>query len=190
MSRHVKSVRREILQYLYKRYQRDPLTMSSPSDFFESTSVTKQELVQNIHYLHDSGLVELMMGYHPTLFAAARIKAAGIDLVENHLEFNLRFPPEPEANEQELADLARLVESLYQEAEISPLDAEQRRCLLRDAQYLREELARPAGRWRPDVVKTVLEWIADYFDDLGEHLPSLSALEQAIDRAFEADYQV
>ncbi len=124
--------------------------------------------------MSDRGLVELMMAYRPPMFAAARITADGIDLVENEMEFNLRFPPDPGSEEEATARLAILVERLSEEAEFAPLDGEARRCLLRDIQYLRDELSRPAARWRTNVIRAVLGWLAAPFSqaDLDDALPS------------------
>jgi hypothetical protein len=122
-----------------------------------------------------------MMGYNPPLFAASRITADGIDLVENQVELNRRFPPVIGELEESVAELPVLMERLVDEADFSSLDGEQRKCLLRDIQYLRDELARPAERWRTDVIDTVLAWVENHFDgDASEDLPSLSALREAM----------
>jgi len=129
----------------------------------------------------------MMIGYNPPMFAAARITADGIDLVENRFEFNLRFPPTLGEREESVADLLWLAERLVEEGELSPLDGEARKALLRDVQYLRDEIARPAERWRLRVVQTVLEWIAHSIDmeadanANAEVLPSLKALQKRIE---------
>ena len=64
-------------------------------------------------------------------------------------------------------------ERLMEEAELSPLDGEGRKCLLRDVHYLREEFARPVDRWRLKVIQEVLAWIAAEFEEPDEVLPSL-----------------
>ena len=71
-------------------------------------------------------------------------------------------------------------ERLVQEADFSPLDGEERKCLLRDVMYLRDELARPATRWRAHVIETMLNWIEGYFDDPAATLPVLAELKEAI----------
>ena len=154
--------------------------MLSPADVLEDGTVTRADLVPNIFYLSDRNLVELMIGYNPPLFAAVRITADGIDLVENRYEFNLRFPPAPGEIEEGFAGVPVVVERLVEEADFSPLDGEARRCLLRDVQYLRDELSRPAQRWRADVIDTVLGWIAGYFETPDEVLPSLAILRSLI----------
>lgn len=177
-----KSVRRRILTILYDHYLKDPLEMLTPEDVLEDGTVPREDLLANIHYLGDKGLVELMIGYNPPWFAAARITANGIDLVENRYEFNLRFPPQPGELESALADVPVLMEQLLQEAEFAPLDGDERRCLLRDILFVRDELSRPETRWRTHVIDTVLKWAEAYFDDPAEHLPTLTPLRQAIDR--------
>ena len=177
-SGHPKSIRRKLLQFMYDRYLNDPLEMVEPETFAaQLPEVTRRELVSNMHYLGDRRLVELMLGYNPPMFAAARITANGIDLVENRFEFNLRFPPAPGTEEEATAALPHLIEHLVEEADFSPLDGEERACLLRDVQFLRDELARPAHRWRQHVILAVLTWILDSADDPPETLPSALALQ-------------
>ena len=181
---HPKSVRRKLLLALYSRYLKDPLDMLAPEDVLSESAVSREDLVSNIHYLHDRGLVELMMGYNPPLFAAVRITADGIDLVENTFEFDLRFPPEPGEVESACAEIPLLCERLVEEADFAPLDGEKRRALLGDLQYLRCELARPAERWRVHVLETVLNWVESHFstveDGAHTYLPSLELLKTAI----------
>lgn len=175
-----KSVRRRILTILYEHYLADPLEMLAPEDVLEDGTILREDLLANIHYLGDRGLVELMIGYNPPMFAAARITADGMDLVENRFEFNLRFPPELDELEETMAGVPLLMERLVAEADFSSVDGEKRKCLLRDIQYLRDELARPAERWRRNVIETVCSWIDDYFANRDEVLPSLSELREAI----------
>ena len=186
-SQHPKAVRRRILQILYEHYMNDPHEMLGPQEILEDGTLPRDRLAANAHYLHDRGLVELMMGYNPPLFAAARITADGIDLVENRFEFNLLFPPAPGEQEEATAHVPVLVERLVEEAEFAPLDGEARKCLLRDVQYLREELSRPVARWRTEVVETVLGWMAAHFDDPDEMLPSLGRLREAIVQQQQAE---
>ena len=178
--RHPKHARRRLMNVLYDRYQRDPLEMLVPEDFLGPEGVAREELVANIHYLADRKLVELMIGYNPPLFAAARITANGIDLVENRFLFNLRFPPEPGQEEEAFADLPVLMERLVEEAEFAPLDGEARMALLRDVQFLRDELARPVHRWRRSVIDTVLGWIIDAAEDAQRDVPTAFTIQQAL----------
>lgn len=184
-AKHPKSVRRRLLVMLYEDYMRDPLKMPTPEDLLEDGTVSREDLIANIHYLGDRGLVELMLGYNPPMFAAVRITPDGIDLVENQVEFNRRFPPAPGEADEAFGHVPLLMERLVEEADLAALDGEQRKCLLRDVQYLRDELNRPAERWRRDVVRTVLGWIEGYFRGSGEDLPSLSALKKAVAAALE-----
>ncbi len=182
---HPKSVRRRLLQIAYERYMLDPLDMLPPEVFLEDGTVSRADLLANMYYLHDRGLIELMTGYNPPMFAAARATADGIDLVENDYEFNLRFPAAPGEVEYRASSVPELIEQLVQEAEAAPLDGEARKCLLRDVQYLRDELARPADRWRIAVVRTVLAWLEAAAAEAESELPSLKALEDAVSRALE-----
>lgn len=184
-TRHPKSIRRTLLLILYSRYQQDPLEMLTPEEILDYKSVEREDLMANMHYLKDRGLVELMIGYRPPLFAASRITADGIDLVENHYEFNLRFPPSLDELEESSAEIPILVERLVEEADFTSLDGEKRKALLRDVQFLRDELMRPVHRWRKDVVHTVLGWIEDQPEEPGE-LPSAKKLRRALeDRLLE-----
>jgi hypothetical protein len=179
---HPKAVRRKLLQFMYDRYLNDPLEMVEPEEFATHIpEVSRRELVPNMHYLSDRRLVELMIGYNPPMFAAARITANGIDLVENRFEFNLRFPPQPGSEEEAAADLPHLVERLVEEADFSALDGEERSSLLRDVQFLRDELSRPVHRWRQEVIQTVLGWITDSVDDPAESLPSAIVLRTRVE---------
>lgn len=179
-SRHPKSVRRRMLTILYDRYMKDPLDMLSPEDLLEDGTLSRGDLVPNAYYLGDRGYVELMIGYSPPMFAAARITANGIDLVENQFEFNLRFPGTPDEMEEGMADLPLLVERLVEEADFSPLDGEARRCLLRDVQYLREEFSRPVSCWRRHVIWTVMGWIGAACENADEALPSLAKIRSRV----------
>ena len=178
-TRHPKGVRRQLLLILYDRYQQDPLEMLSPEEILAYETVAREDLMANMHYLRDRGLVEMMIGYRPPLFAAARITADGIDLVENHYQFNLRFPATLDELERMNDTVPVLVERLVEEAEFTSLDGEKRHALLRDVQYLRDELMRPVRRWRHHVVHTVLDWIAQQAED-PEELPSVQPLKQAL----------
>ena len=175
-ARHPKSVRRRLLLILYQHYLRDPLQMLSPQDILADGTVRREDLLANVYYLHDRSLVELMHGYHPPMFAAVRLTATGVDLVENEFEFNLLFPPTPGELEEKGAALPALVERLVEEADFSPLDGEARKALLRDVQFLRDELARPAARWRRHVIHAVLDWMAEAVDEQDEVLPSLGKI--------------
>lgn len=177
---HPKSIRRTLLEMLYEAYFRSPLEMLSPSDLVESGQIAREDLVPNIYYLGDRGLVELMKSYAPPMFSAARITAAGIDLVENTFEFNLRFPAIPTDEENAVASVPLLIEKLVEEADLSPLDGEARKCLLRDIQFLRDELSRPVERWRGNVIRTFIRWIDAYFKNANRVMPSLGSLRLAL----------
>ncbi len=181
ISPHPKHVRRLLLERLYERYMDDPLDMLGPADLMDDGVITRESLIPNIHYLHDRGLVELMLGFSAPMFDGARITANGVDLVENSSEFGLRFPQSlPEAEAQSVA-IPILIERLVEEADLCALDGESRWALLRDIQYLREELARPRPRWRRNVIKTVLEWIDAHFGPGVEYLPSFKELQTLLE---------
>ena len=68
------------------------------------------------------------------------------------------------------------VAQLVAEADFSAIDGEQRRSLLRDVQFLRDELARPPERWRAHVIHTVLGWIEESVPDAARELPSVQRI--------------
>src|SRR5688572_24771463 len=86
-----KELRGRILTVLYQTFQRDPMVMMTPSDIADAGNLKMDELAPNCHYLHDRSLIELMMGYNPSFFAAARITPAGIDLYEDRKRFSGMF---------------------------------------------------------------------------------------------------
>jgi hypothetical protein len=171
------------LQILYEHYMRDPLEMLTPDDLTADGTLVREDLVASAYYLYDRQFIELMIGYNPPMFAAARITPNGIDLVEDQFAFNLRFPAEPGDLDAEMADVPLLVERLVEEADFAPLDGEARLALLRDVQYLRDELSRPAHRWRKDVIRTVMDWIAHEVDQPESTLPSLGRLRERLEGA-------
>ena len=176
---------------MYNHYQQNPLEMLTPDDLMTGGGISREELIASIHYLSDRGLVELMLGYYPPMFAAARITPDGIDLVENAKEFDLAFPSEPPARDFATADITVLIEQLAEESELTSLDGDDRRTLQRDVRYLREELARPGDRQRLVVVSQLLEGILDSYQraQAAEMLPpgvdaasELPALPLLLDR--------
>lgn len=176
-------VRRRLLLLLYEHYLTDPLEMLTPEQLQREGCVAREDLQPNTFYLYDRGLVELMTDYNPPMFSGIRITADGIDLVENFFEFNLRFPPAMGEYEDRLAEVPSLMERLVEEADFSALDGEKRKSLLRDVQYLRDELARPVDRWRMDVIRTVLNWIDGYFAKEEETLPSAGELRRVLEQS-------
>jgi len=179
---HPKYVRRVLLERLYERYMLDPLDMMAPADLLEDAVITRTNLVPNIHYLHDRGLVELMLGFSAPMFDGVRITADGVDLVENVSEFGLRFPGILGGDENDSVDIPVVMERLVEEADLCALDGEARRALVRDIHYLREELARPVRRWRSDVIGQVLDWVDGHFADGATPLPSLNTLRALLER--------
>lgn len=183
---HPKKARGLILKILYDHYQRDPMEMVLPEHVLEGGAVTREDLVANMHYLQDRGLVELIMGYSSAVFAGARITADGIDLVEDSYRFALLFPPESDSPEAGPAQLPLLIERLASEADFSPLDGEERMALMRDVMFLRDEAARPAHRWRTKVILAILDWMGDHFKGYEASaescLPSRDAVREIVGR--------
>ena len=173
---HHKSIRRSLLITLYEHYMADPAEMVEPALFLADGTLEKHSLLVNMHYLSDRGLVELMLGYDHSSFAAVRITAKGIDLVENQFELDHQFPPHPDAAEQGAADLPMLIELVQAEADLCDLDGVARRALFDDIAYLRSEIARPAAAWRLHVIQAVLGWMAQTVADCDSPPPTLPVL--------------
>lgn len=178
---HPKQIRRRILEILYREYLKRPLELLHPEEFLADGNIPSQELFVNACYLHDRGLIQVKHGYNPARFNAVRITPDGMDLVENRVAFDTLFPPHPNDLEQRSRLAPSLIEKLVEEGDFAPLDGEERICLHRDIHYLREELARPAERWRHHVVWTVISWIEGYFDRPEETLPSLEELKHVLE---------
>jgi len=179
---HPKAVRRRILALLYERYMSNPLDMLGPSDFPAEAGIDRHDLVVNVHYLNDAGLVELMVGYNPQSFNAVRIAAKGVDLYEDPYWLNRRFPALPGEADHALSEAARLAEELVEQADLAGLDGETRRGLRQDIEYLRSELSRPAGARRLPVLRTILGWIGETVSAHRETLEALEPLERALER--------
>ena len=155
--------------------------MLTPEDILSDTSIERGDLAANAYYLHDSGLIELMVGYSPPLFAATRIKPAGIDLVEDAAALNARFPAAPETTNQAAMDAIASVLELAKEIEASALDGIRRDWLLQDVQGLRNELRKPLDHWDGEAIWNRLNWVGHYFGGEPEaHLSSLSPLMEAV----------
>lgn len=186
---HPKTIRRWILTKLYERYLENPTEMLGPEDFLESGLIDKKQLAVNIHYLYDMQLVELITGYNPPMFVAARITPKGIDLIENPREFDLLFPEYPVDLEGKTSEILETIENLVFEADLLPLDGPTRKCLQRDIQYLRAEFAQPAKSWRKEVIKSVLRWIESAVSEIDkeEFFPSLLILNKQISELFSED---
>jgi hypothetical protein len=172
-------VRRSIMEILYASFQNDPLQMLAPADIVERGPVTIPELVPNAHYLHDRKLIEMMMGYTPPLFAAARIAPEGIDLFEDAKAFDLKFPEKLEPATAGIPDLVQVVLQLMQEAEATSLEGRRRDWLLNDIDLLRADLAVPKRDWNADAILSRLEWLDGFFDD-ETALPSLVRLRELL----------
>jgi hypothetical protein len=180
-SNHPKRVRREILLYLYARYTQEPLQMLTPDDFFSDTAIERDDLASNAYYLHDAGLIEVMIGYSPPLFAASRITPAGIDLVEDAATLNARFPVAPETANQATMDAIAAVLELAKEIEASALEGVRRDWLLQDVQSLRDEIRKPLDHWDGEEIWNRLNWVGHYFEGEPEaHLRSLVPLMNAV----------
>jgi len=179
-----KHARRVILTVLYESYQRDPLFMMTPSDMADASALLMDDLAPNCHYLHERDLIELIMGYSPPLFAAARIAPEGIDLYEDQRRFNQYFTHSPDAHAQDTTAVIPLVMSLAQEAEAAPIKGLQRDWLLRDVTRLRELMHGPEHHWDADAIVNALEWL-DGFSLPGIELPSLARIKEIVARRMQ-----
>ena len=83
-------IRRAILEILYERFEEVPYSFVSREELLKKLYWPKS-LNSNIFYLEEKGYVKSQKPFG-TPFIAARIKADGIDLIENESEFNVKFP--------------------------------------------------------------------------------------------------
>lgn len=181
-SANPKHVRRLIMEILYAYYQENPLQMLSPADVMADGRVTRDTLGPSIYYLHERDLIELMVGYSPPLFDAARIAPDGIDLVEDAEALERMFPAATEGLEDFAVDAARLVLELADEAAQMSFDGYRRDWLLRDVRRLRDLLRQPPRRWRQADMAEVFRWIDEYFrGDASAHLNTLVELKKLVD---------
>ncbi len=174
-----KQVRARILGTLYDTFQRDPLIMMTPSDIADGAQLKMDVLAANCHYLHDRNFIELMMGYNPPLFAAARIAPEGIDLYEDRKRFKSLFSEDPADHADVTADVIPLILALGREAETAPLAGLKREWLLADVSRLRDLLRRPQDAWDADHLRNALQWLQGQATP-DAPLPSLAALEDAL----------
>jgi len=84
------TIRRSILEILFKRFKENPNLFVSREELLK-VIYWPLDLDSNIIYLEEKGYVELQKAFG-TPFIGARIKAKGIDLLENGSEFNIKFP--------------------------------------------------------------------------------------------------
>jgi hypothetical protein len=176
-----KEVRGRILTVLYDTFQRDPLVMMTPSDIADEARLRMEVLAANCHYLHDRNFIELMMGYNPPLFAAARIAPEGIDLYEDRKRFKRFFSEDASDHADVTAEVIPLVMALGREAETAPLTGLKREWLLADLSRLRDLLRRPQDTWDADHIRNALQWLEGQAGP-DAPLPSLAALAAALAR--------
>ncbi len=174
-----KETRGRILTVLYHTFHRDPLVMMTPSDIADAGHLRMDELSASCHYLHDRSFIELMMGYNPPLFAAARIAPEGIDLYEDRKRFERLFTEAPATHANLTAGVIPLLLGLAHEAEASALTGLTREWLLADITRLRDLLRRPQDTWDMDHVRDALQWLAGQAGQ-DSPLPSLAALERIL----------
>jgi len=174
-----KENRGRILTVLYHTFQRDPLVMMTPSDIADASKLRIDQLAASCHYLHDRQFIELMMGYNPPLFAAARIAPEGIDLYEDRKRFERLFSDAPPTRSDLTAEVIPVMSLLAREAEASVLTGLRREWLLADVSRLRDLLRRPQDSWDFEQIRDALQWLAG---QIGPELslPALAALERIL----------
>ena len=175
-----KAIRRQLLNQLYAAYIADPLRMVEPEVFLDLPGIDRTNIIPNMHYLHDRKLVEMMLGYSPPMFSAVRITPAGIDLVEDRYTFDLQFPPQAVAGTTSESALPGLIEHLIAQGDLSPLDGHVRQQVLNDIQFLRHELAQDKAHWRPEVIRSVLDWLEERHLESGGALPACELIRKTV----------
>ena len=94
-------IRRCILTLLYDYFKQFPLATIGLDQLADECGIAVSDLNWNIVYLEKSGCVELSKSYDepPYIAASAVLTAKGIDLIENPVEFEIKFPTEKADNE-------------------------------------------------------------------------------------------
>ena len=174
-----KETRGRILTVLYHMFQHDPLVMMTPSDIADASKLRMDQLAASCHYLHDRRFIELMMGYNPPLFAAARIAPEGIDLYEDRKRFESLFSDGSLTRPKIGGEVIPLLLALAREAEGGPLRGLQREWLLADISRLRELLRRPQDTWDLDQIRDALQWLSGQAGP-DAPLPTLAELERLL----------
>jgi len=89
-------VRRCIMLMLYETFKEYPYAAVELRQIEENCRTTTKEVNWNLVYLDKCGYVELGKAIEspPYIASTATLTAEGIDLIENEIEFNQRFPRE------------------------------------------------------------------------------------------------
>jgi hypothetical protein len=174
-----KETRGRILTVLYHTFQRDPLVMMTPSDIADASKLRMDELAASCHYLHDRQFIELMMGYNPPLFAAARIAPEGIDLYEDRKRFERLFSDTTATRADLTMEVIPLMTALAREAESSTLAGLRREWVLADISRLRDLLRRPQETWDFEHIRDAIQWLVGQ-TGAETPLPALAALERVL----------
>jgi hypothetical protein len=89
-------LRRCILTTLYEIFKEYPYAVVEPRQLEEDCCVSTAEINWNMVYLEKCGLVELGKSVEcpPYIASSISLTAGGIDLIEDDIEFNRRFPDE------------------------------------------------------------------------------------------------
>ncbi len=87
-------LRRCILQTLYALFKEHPYAQVELAQLLETCQTDTETLNWNMVYLEKSGFVELSKAVDmpPFVACSVSITAAGIDLIEDEVKFNNRFP--------------------------------------------------------------------------------------------------
>ena len=179
---HPRSIRRRLLLSLYKYYTENPHQMLSPRELMDDTGVSRKAISPAIFYLHERGYVEVMMGFNPPLFDAARISPDGVDLAEDEEALDRRFPRDGSPDSTVAPEAVALVLELAVEADHAPLEGAQKQWLLADLRHLLDEVRKPVHRWRRGDLADAFKWVEEYFNgDAAAHLPTINKVKEVVD---------
>jgi DNA-binding MarR family transcriptional regulator len=153
-----------MLLVLYDAYQTHPHLMLSPKEVMDAAGVTHDELVRNIFYLEEHGLVECLKGFGTALFGAAKLTAQGVDVVEDEEKLNELFPVEGEVPSRPADELSELFERIRIDARIAPLGQEDIDTLIDELEFIRRSLERTRTPERMRKIETLFGWITASFD--------------------------
>jgi len=159
-----RAVRRRMLLAFYEAYQTHPHLMLSPKEVMETADVTHDELLRNIFYLEEHGLVECLKGFGTALFGAAKLTANGVDVVEDEQKLSELFPVDEDGPAPPRDELSELLERISIDARNAPLGQQDIDTLIDELELIRKSLERTRTPERMKKIKTLFGWVRASFD--------------------------
>jgi hypothetical protein len=159
-----RAIRRRMLLTFYEAYQTHPHLMLSPKEVMDAANVTYDELLRNIFYLEEHGLIECLKGFGTALFGAAKLTAHGVDVVEDEQRLSELFPVDEDSHARPRDELSELLERIRTDARNAPLGQEDIDTLLDELEFIRKSLERTRTPERMQKIETLFGWVCASFD--------------------------